>query len=374
MFQIAIQSLLFDRRKLVAALAGVAFAATLVVVQLGLYQGFLSISSQLISRVGGDLWVMAKGTEVIDNAETISAGTRAVAASQPCVEQVRGMILAWAFVRKSGTLVTSVNLIGYDSAPHDMVPWTLNEGLPGDLHRPMRVAVDATELRKLRLPDHPIGSSLLVNGKPSLVTALSKGIRSFTLFPYVFADLGNARRIAGIAEGDVTFWIVTVKEPGCVALLKSLVQSRSDLQIKTTGEFREMTESYWVGASGVGAVLTFSASLGLIVGVVLVGQTLFSMTRDHAKELATWKAMGASSLELVQFVGWQAAFLAVVGSALGMAAALALQRGGADVGLPIVYTPGVLLRAAAAIVAMCAFASFGSVRSVLKLDPFEVLL
>src|SRR4051812_10132994 len=120
MLTIAIQSLVFDRRKLIASLAGVAFAATLVLVQLGLYEGFLSMSSQLISRIGGDLWIMAKETKVIDNAEKISTGTWSVAAADPCVEQVRGMILAWGSVRKGGALVTNINLVGYDSTPRNM--------------------------------------------------------------------------------------------------------------------------------------------------------------------------------------------------------------------------------------------------------------
>ena len=45
MRRIALLSLAHDRGKLVASLAGVAFAATLVVAQIGLYVGFLDSSS-----------------------------------------------------------------------------------------------------------------------------------------------------------------------------------------------------------------------------------------------------------------------------------------------------------------------------------------
>ena len=67
--------------------------------------------------------------------------------------------------------------------------------------------------------------------------------------------------------------------------------------------------------SGAGAALAFSALFSLVIGIVIVGQTLYSITREHLKELATLKAMGASRGELVGFVSWQASFLALVGGA-----------------------------------------------------------
>jgi hypothetical protein len=84
--RIALKSLAYDRGKLLASIAGVAFAATLLLGQIGLYAGFLSSSSALVSHVGGDVWVMARGTQVVDNGERLSAGSRQYAASHPCVK------------------------------------------------------------------------------------------------------------------------------------------------------------------------------------------------------------------------------------------------------------------------------------------------
>ena len=54
-------------------------------------------------------------------------------------------------------------------------------------------------------------------------------------------------------------------------------------------------------------MLAFSALLGLAVGAIVVGQTLFSLTEGRLRELATLKAMGASDREVLAFIGWQAA-------------------------------------------------------------------
>ena len=76
MVDVALLSLLHDRGKLVAAIAGVALAATLLLVQIGLFVAFLETSSAIVRRIGGDIWVMARGTEVVDNGETLSSGSR----------------------------------------------------------------------------------------------------------------------------------------------------------------------------------------------------------------------------------------------------------------------------------------------------------
>ena len=66
MIDVALRSLVFDRSKLVASLAGVALATTLLLVELGLYVGLLDSSAALVRRVGGDVWLMARGTEVLE--------------------------------------------------------------------------------------------------------------------------------------------------------------------------------------------------------------------------------------------------------------------------------------------------------------------
>src|SRR5689334_1976112 len=105
MLEVALRSLIHDRGKLLGSLAGVAFATTLLLVQTGVFVGLVSTASAMIRRAGGDIWVMSRGTEVLDNGETLSASSRARVAQQACVARVRGVIFAVAPLRKpSGAL------------------------------------------------------------------------------------------------------------------------------------------------------------------------------------------------------------------------------------------------------------------------------
>ncbi|MCC6901529.1 MAG: ABC transporter permease [Polyangiaceae bacterium] len=372
MLRIALQSLAHDRGKLVASIAGVAFAATLVFAQVGLYAGFLQSSSAVIRHVGGDVWVMARGTVVVDNGERLSAGSREIAAAHPCVERVRGLVLSFQALRKPNGSLEAVQIVGFEPSPKQVLPWAMARGLPQDLHPPMRVAVDRLDVEKLAIEGDPIGAELGIGAESVRVAAVTDGIRAFTLAPYVFAELATARRLALLGADQAFYWVLDLARPECASEVVATVDRHPDLVARRTDDFREMTETYWVAGSGAGAALGFSALLGLVVGVVIVGQTLYAVTKEHLRELATLKAIGASPAEIVSFVAWQAAFLALVGGGLGLGMAFGVRNLAVDAGLTIVLSGPVLALGSAAVLLMCAVASLWSVRAVLALEAAEV--
>ncbi|MCK6533679.1 MAG: ABC transporter permease [Polyangiaceae bacterium] len=372
MLRIALQSLAHDRGKLVASIAGVAFAATLVFAQVGLYAGFLQSSSAVIRHVGGDVWVMARGTVVVDNGERLSAGSREIAAAHPCVERVRGLVLSFQALRKPNGSLEAVQIVGFEPSPKRVVPWAMARGLPQDLHAPMRVAVDRLDVEKLAIDGDPIGAELGIGRESVRVAAVTDGIRAFTLAPYVFAELDTARRLALLGADQAFYWVLDLARPECASDVVAAVDRHPDLVARRTDDFREMTETYWVAGSGAGAALGFSALLGLVVGVVIVGQTLYAVTKEHMRELATLKAIGASPAEIVSFVAWQAAFLALVGGGLGLGMAFGVRNLAVDAGLTIVLSGPVLGVGCGAVLMMCAVASLWSVRAVLALEAAEV--
>lgn len=369
---VAVASLVHDRSKFASALAGVAFAATLMLMQGGIYLGFLKSSSDLITHGGGDIWVMGRGTQVLDYGEALSPSAQAAAMAHPCVDRARPLVFGWALVRKPTGALANLEVIGVDVDSGVAMPWSLREGVPADLAAPMRVAVDAGDLERLQLPTRPLGARLEAGGTDVYVAAVTEKIRSFTLSPYVFASLDTARRLVGMADGRATFYLLDLADRSCAADVIKVVQANPDLQAMTREDFAAMTQTFWVEGSGAGALLGLSAILGLVVGTVIVGQTLYSLTKDHHRELATLKAMGASGRQLSAFVLWQAALLAGLGGGLGATAALGLGALVEQSGLQVVLTAKVLARGLAIVATMCAAASWWSVRRVLALDAGEV--
>ncbi len=140
----------------------------------------------------------------------------------------------------------------------------------------------------------------------------------------------------------------------------------------TPEEFRLRSRSFWLFGTGAGAALFAGALLGIIVGTVIVAQTLYSSTKDHLKEFATLRAIGSSSVYIVKVILWQALLSAVIGFVIAAAIGLVIVRMTADTALPVVMTPGLTLGLLAITVVMCAISAISAILEVMRLDPAMV--
>ncbi|MEZ5288875.1 MAG: FtsX-like permease family protein [Vicinamibacterales bacterium] len=70
--------------------------------------------------------------------------------------------------------------------------------------------------------------------------------------------------------------------------------------------------------TGAGITVLIAAGLGLLVGVVVVAQTIYAATVDHLREHGTLKAMGATNAYLYRVILQQAAWSALGGYGAGI--------------------------------------------------------
>jgi len=88
-----------------------------------------------------------------------------------------------------------------------------------------------------------------------------------------------------------------------------------------------MTRVYWMFTTGAGVAVLLAALLGLVVGVVVVAQTIYATTMDHLREYGTLKAMGATNGYLYRVIIQQAIISALVGYSLAMVVSWFVVRG-----------------------------------------------
>ena len=149
--------------------------------------------------------------------------------------------------------------------------------------------------------------------------ALTDGIRSFTQSPYVFTTLNRARSLFG-STATARPSTSCSSQPGAnVEKVRQDLQRRLDgAEVLTKQEFRDRSLRQWLFRTGAGVALIGGALLGILVGTVIVAQTLYSSTKDHLSEFATLRALGSSSGYIYQVILAQAGISAVIGYALGM--------------------------------------------------------
>src|SRR5262249_50373538 len=155
-----------------------------------------------------------------------------------------------------------------------------------DLALPGAVAIDQSYFD--RLGTAGLGASAEIRDQKVKVTAGTKGIRAFTTTPYVFTSLDQARAYVGMPPNSATYCLVRVAANDDVDNVRSRLQTAvSESEVLTSSEFQNRSRSFWLFGTGAGAALFAGALLGIIVGTIIVAQTLYSSTKDHLTEFAT---------------------------------------------------------------------------------------
>ena len=205
------------------------------------------------------------------------------------------------------------------------------------------------------------------------VRALTQGIRSFTKSPYVFTTINRARQLVG-ADGDKSTFFLVQLEPGAdvEAVRNDLKQRLDSTEVLTKLEFRDRSLKQWLFGTGAGAALIGGAFLGILVGTVIVAQTLYSSTKDHLNEFATLRALGSSSGYIHKVILAQAGMSAVIGYVLGMMISLTVLFMSRSSPLPLVMTPGLAVTLFAVTLSMCAISAVSAIMKVTKIDPATV--
>ena len=254
---LARRNLFHDKVRLIVTVTGIVFAVVLIVVELGLFVGFAETTSSLIDHSGADLWVTSR-----------------------------------------------------------LVPY-VEQGSVEELKRPDAVIMD--EIYKAKLGVTHTGELFEINGRRARVVGFTRGIRSFTTSPYVFTTFNNSESFTNVPDDQTIFILVKVAPGASVEQVRrGILGNVKDVEVFTSHEFSRMTQFYWMFTTGAGVAVLLAAVLGLVVGFVVVAQTIYATTVDHLKEFGTLKAMGAPNSYVYKVIITQAAISAVMGYVLGM--------------------------------------------------------
>jgi putative ABC transport system permease protein len=370
-YRLASRNLLHDRLRFVATVVGIVFSILLVTVQLGLYLGFGRIVTTMIDHASADLWIMPPGTKCFEDPSTLDERTRFQALSINGVAQAAPVVIGYAEWRIPAGGTFPVFIVGSDLREGGLLPWNLVEGSLEALVIPGAVAVDRSYFDRLGVDG--IGATAEIRGQKVEVRAVTNGIRSFTTTPYVFTTLDRARAFTGTAANKATYFLVRVAPGADVeSVRRRLKANLSDVDVLTAAEFRDRSRSFWLFGTGAGFALFAGALLGMIVGTVIVAQTLYSSTKDHINEFATLRAMGSSGIYIHKVIICQALISAIIGFCLAAAMGLLAVAATANTALPIVMTPTLTLVLFFLTLAMCVVSAIAAILQVTRIDPVMV--
>ena len=368
---LARRNLFHDKVRLTVTVTGIVFAVVLIVVELGLFVGFTSTTSGLVDHSSADLWVTSKHVPYVELGVPFSERKLYQVRAVPGVQEAQKMITRWTQWKRADGREESVQIVGFDPDSQMGRPWNLVQGSVEDLKRPDAVIMD--EIYKDKLGASRVGELFEIRGHRARVVGFTRGIRSFTTSPYVFTTFKKAQDYASV-DANQTIFILVKTAPGANInqVRQAILDNVKDVAVFTSPEFSRATQIYWMFTTGAGVAVLLAAALGLIVGFVVVAQTIYATTMDHMKEFGTLKAMGAANSYVYKVIIEQAAISAVIGYVLGMMVSMlvvrASQSGGAAILLPWQMGVGMFFLT----MAMCVGAALVSISKVTRIDPAMV--
>lgn len=369
--KLAYRNLFHDRLSFAVTIVGIVFSVVLVAVQTGIYLGSEKKISAILDAAPADLWIVPLGTKSYDDPTQLSGRERHMALSTPGVANAEDMVVSFAKWRKPAGGHTTILLVGSEAVSDSPLPWNIQAGSRAALEAPNTVAIDQSYFPDLGIDG--LGSEAEINGANVEVAATTKRIRSFTTLPFVFTSIENARRLAGVEQNQATYERVLLSPGADIETVRTEISNRlPDTEVLTQYEFVKRSQSYWLFQTGAGAALIAGAVLGLIVGIVIVAQTLYSSTKDHINEFATLRALGAGRGYIVKVILLQAVLSGFIGFSLGFLLSLGVIRAAQDTKLTVIMTPELAVTLFAVTIGMCVFAAISAIVKVVRIDPAVV--
>lgn len=368
---LAQRNLFHDKVRLTVTLTGIVFSVVLIVVQLGLFIGFTTATSNLIDHSGADLWITSKNVPYVEQGVAFSERKLNQVRAVPGVADAQKIIAHWTQWKRHDGGEESVQIVGINVDDPLERPWNLVEGRVEDLKSPDAVILD--ELYKQKLGVTHVGEVFEIGGYRARVMGFTKGIRSFTTSPYVFTSFKNAQDYTGMREDQTLFILVKVAPGANVGSVQRALQTQiKDVDVVTTADFSHRTTFYWMFTTGAGVAVLIAAVLGLVVGFVVVAQTIYATTVDHIREYGTLKAMGAPNGYVYKVIIQQAGISAVIGYVLGMIVSVFVVHGSEKGGAAILMPPSMAVGMFFVTLTMCVGAALVSINKVTRIDPAMV--
>jgi putative ABC transport system permease protein len=310
---LARRNLLAEPVRLAMSVGGVAFAVLLVLTIVSLYRGW-SEAGGVIRELPGELWVGQAGTrDPFRSSSSLPAGRAGALAGLPGVAAVLPVgARRVAFTRGGRDLDAFFFAFG---APAGTAAAT--EGARELVPAPGSVVVDASTARDAEVA---AGDTLTILGRRLRVAAVRPGGN-----PLFGVGFMHPRDAAGLLSppGRVAFYLLTLR-PGADAAAAAAAAERAvpGARVVTGEAFAEATSQ--LVRKGFLPVVGVLVALGVVIGAAVTALTTYTATVERARDYGVLKAIGAPRGYVARVVVAQSLFVAVLGAALGTAAAVAV--------------------------------------------------
>jgi putative ABC transport system permease protein len=372
MWALAIKTLVADRGKLVAALVGVVFSVVLVNVQGGLFLGLMRKASLLVDQGHADIWVGHKDMNNVDFPQDVPRRFVQRIRSIEGVARAEPYLVGHSVMTLPSGGFEYVLVVGCDAATLLGAVTPTPGTAPDAIRQPDGILVDTCDAHKIGNPQ--LGDMREIGRRRAKIVGFTHGVLGFLVTPYVFTTIERAAGYLNRGSDDASYFLVQIQDGADPATICHRIQERvPDLEAYTRDQYATASVGYWLKRTGLGISFGAATFLGLIVGLIIVAQTLYASVLDRLADFGALKAIGAQDKQVRTLIFRQALSLAAIGSIIGLACVMVIQQLFSTPNAPIAIPWYLSFGSCLVVIAVCLVASMLPYWRVRSIDPAMVL-
>lgn len=369
-----------EKTRLLVALAGIAFANTLMFVQLGFKDALYESSVRPHQALQGDLFIINPQFETFFNVPSFPKARLYQTLGFEGVEAVSFLYVDKGLWRNP-VLHTDrpILIFGIDPGNSALKLADVTSQL-NDLKLINQVIFD----RAGRVEYGPIAD--LLQQSPFLETEVNRvRVRVSGVFKMGASFVADGN----VVTSDSTFLllfpnrssdrvdvgVIRVKPGADLEHVRVNLEANlpKDVDVLTLEQFAAREKTYWANVTPIGFVFWLGSIVGLIIGAVIVYQILYADVADHTPEYATLKAMGYSDRYLVLLLVQESLALAVLGFVPGFALSIGVYHvAHIATRLPISMVTHRAITVLLLTIGMCITSGLIAMRKLRTADPADI--
>ncbi|AFZ23493.1 DevC protein [Cylindrospermum stagnale PCC 7417] len=372
--------------RFLVALAGIAFVAVLMFMQIGFQEALYASATQLHKNLQGDLFIISAQYQSLTSNQSFSRSRLYQTLGFDGVESISPLYVQFA---KLKNMINGhkypIYILGFAPVKSIFLMPEIQQDFKL-LQIPNQVLFDSAS----RPEFGPIAQDFKQNKPVSLEIFSYSGLVGYKVKISGLFSLGPSFGVDGnlIVSSSTFLRIFQDRQPQKIDIGLINLKSGADPQkvlanlsaklpkdviVMNRQSFIEFEKSYWTLRTPIGFVFNLMVIMGFVVGVIVVYQILYSNISSHLAEYATLKAMGFKNKYLLGIVFQQALILAALGYIPGFAIALGLYDIAKNATkLPVVMDINKALIVLFSAILMCLISGFLSTNKLRNVDPAEI--
>jgi putative ABC transport system permease protein len=365
-----------SRGRLAAAIAGVAFANVLVLVQLGIAGALNGTIAQGYDLFRADILISAPDATTITDGGNVARQHLWQALADPEVTDGAALYIG-TVTRGAEAGDTALQTFGIDPAKAGFLAPGLAPLAPG-LVLADRAVID----RMTRRLDPELVAALSEEtplrfeggGRTLTVTGAFTGGVGFSADGYlVVSDQTFLSLFPGRKSGAPNHLLIRISGDPATVAARLAERLGPELRIRPMAEAIAEDQRYQATERPTGIIFGFGVVIGVLVGIVIVYQVLSTDVADHLREYATFKAIGYPHRYFIAVILEEALILATLGFVPGIVIATGLYAAlNTATGLPLEMTVQTAVSVFAGTVLACALSGAIATRRLAAADPADL--